>query len=268
MSLLQRLGINKHGGEQASLEKELTALQMALATCRGVATRLQRRQRELMGGLAAVMLAMGFVLGVYREPIAQAFVDLAAASGLTASSRDVESGLAAYSKGDYQTALKVLRPLAEQGDRRAQATVGLIYYRGRGVPQSNAEARRWFGLAADQGDPVAEFNLGVMYDEGQGVPQDHIEAAKWYQRAADQGSPQAQFNLGLWYAQGEGGAPDNVRAHMWFNLAAANFPTSDIRDRNAASSSRDAIAKVMTNGQIAEAQRLAREWKPSNSAQR
>jgi uncharacterized protein len=268
MSLLQRFGIGKHRSEQASLEKELTALQMALATCRGVATRWQRRQREFMAVLAVFMLTVGFALGVYREPLVQALADLTAASGLAGSSGDPNAGFTAYGKGNYETALKLLRPLAEAGDRRAQSTLGLMYFRGRGVPQSDAEALRWFRLAADHGDALAEFNLGLMYAEGEGVPQDHAEAAKWYRRAADQGNPQAQFNLGLWYARGDGGPPDNVRAHMWFNLAAANFPDSNIRDRNAASSSRDAVAKLMTNEQIAEAQKQAREWKPSRSAAR
>ena len=268
LSLLQRFGFGNGRSEQASLEKELTALQMALATCRGVVTRWQRRQRELVAALALCMLGLGFALGVYRGPIAQTFADLAAASGLTAPASDTDAGLSAYAKGNYETALKVLRPLAEGGDSRAQATLGTMYNRGRGVSQSNTEALRWFHLAADRGDALAEFNLGLMYAEGQGVPQDQALAADWYRKAADQGNPQAQYNLGLWYAHGDAGRPDNVRAHMWFNLAAASFPDTDIRDRNAASSSRDALAKIMTSAQIAEAQRLAREWKASKSAQR
>jgi uncharacterized protein len=181
---------------------------------------------------------------------------------LTGSVRDTNAGYAAYEKGNYESALKLLRPLAENGDARAQSTVGLLYYRGRGVQKDDAEALKWFRLAADRGDAIAEFNLGVMYAEGQGVPQDNDEAAKWYRLAADQGNPQAQYNLGLWYAQGDGGSPDNVRAHMWFNLAAAHFPASDSRNRGAAANSRDAVASNLTSDQIAEAQRLAREWKP------
>ena len=268
LSLLQRFGFGNDRSEQASLERQLTALQMALATCRGVATRWQRRQRELVAALALCMLALGFALGVYREPIAQVFADLAAASGLTAPASDTDAGLSAYAKGNYETALKILRPLAEGGDSRAQTVLGMMYSRGRGVSPSNTEALRWFHLAADRGDGLAEFNLGLMYAEGQGVPQDQALAADWYRKAADQGNPQAQYNLGLWYARGDAGRPDNVRAHMWFNLAAASFPDTDIRDRSAASSSRDALAKIMTSAQIAEAQRLAREWKASSSAQR
>ena len=103
-----------------------------------------------------------------------------------------------------------------------------------------------------------------MYSEGQGVPQDYAEAGKWYRRSAEQGYAQAQYNLGLWYAQGEAGPHDDVQAHMWFNLATARFPPSDILSRSAAIKNRDTLASRMTPDQIAQAQRLAREWQPNS----
>ena len=48
---------------------------------------------------------------------------------------------------------------------------------------------------------------------------------------------------------------DYVRAHMWFNLSAA-------QGNQDAAKNRDNIAKRMTPAQIAEAQKLAREWQP------
>jgi TPR repeat protein len=125
------------------------------------------------------MLALGFVLGVYREPIKHGVVSVVAPFGLTGS--PAEAGYAAYEKGNYKSALRGLLPLAEQGDLRAQTTLGLLYYRGsKDVPRDEAEALKWFRLAAERGDAAAEFNLGVMYSEGQGVPQDHAKAAKFY----------------------------------------------------------------------------------------
>ena len=90
-----------------------------------------------------------------------------------------------------------------------------------GVPQDDAEAVRWYRLAADQGRASAQNNLGGMYSNGRGVPQDAAEAARWYRLAADQGDAAAQFNLGLMYAKGRGVPQDYVSAHMWANLAAA-----------------------------------------------
>jgi uncharacterized protein len=160
------------------------------------------------------------------------------------------------------TALRLLRPLAEKGDARAQSTVGLMYYKGNGVAQDDREALHWFRLAADQGDARAQFNLGGIYFEAQGVPQDFAEAAKWWRLAADQGYPQAQYNLGLWFAEGKDGSPDNIQAHMWLNLAAAGFLASDNHGRDAAIRNRDVVASKMTTEQITQAQRLARDWKP------
>ncbi len=107
-----------------------------------------------------------------------------------AAAGPLEDGTAAYQRGDYATALRLLRPLAEQGHARAQ------------------------------------YNLGVAYHQGKGVPQDY------------------------------------VLAHMWSNLAASRFEDYVIVERDQAVRRRDSIASKMTPAQIAEAQRLAREWKP------
>ena len=110
-------------------------------------------------------------------------------------------------------------------------------------------------LAADQGQADAQYNLGLAYDVGEGVPQDYVEAVKWYRKAAAQGDASAQNNLGDTYYAGEGVLQDYVEAHKWYNLSAAAGNTI-------AGELRDLIAKKMTPEQIAEAQRLAREWKP------
>jgi TPR repeat protein len=94
-----------------------------------------------------------------------------------------------------------------------------------------------------------------MYLEGQGVLPDDAAAVSWFRKAADQGYAEAQSTLGLLYRSGEGVPQDYVLAHMWFNLAAA-------RGKQDAASHRDSISERMTAGQIAEAQKLAREWKP------
>jgi TPR repeat protein len=208
------------------------------------------------------MLALGFTLGVYREPIQEAVIGFAQTLGFARGAVNADAAYAAYQEGDYATALRLARPLAAGGDARAQSMLGLLYYGGRDVPQDHNEALRWFRRAADQDDAAAQLYLGVMFSEGQGVPQDNAEAATWFRRAADLGDAQAQYNLGLSYAKGETGEPDNVSAHVWFNLAAAHFPASDTGDRSAAIRNRDLVAKKMTPDQIAEAQKLALEWKP------
>jgi len=255
MSWLQRLGVGKARTQDDSLEAELTGLQAALATCKDVARRARHMDRELMAAVGVLMFALGLAVGIFHMQIGRGLLGL--------WGHNADAGYAAYRKGKYGTALELLRPLAEDGDARAESTLGLMYYRGgKGVQQDDRKALKWFRLAANQHDAVAEFNLGVMYADGQGVPQDNTEAENWYRQAADQGDARAEYNLGLWYARGLGGSPDYVRAHMWFNLAASHFPESAVSERSLAINNRDVVAGKMTSAKIAEAQRRAREWKP------
>ncbi len=163
-------------------------------------------------------------------------------------------GQKALEKGDYAAALKEFLPLARQGNSVAQFNLGFMYHEGKGVPLDSKEALKWYRLAADQGDPAAQFNLGVMYDKGDGVPQDYKEAIQWYRLAADQGTPSAQLNLGFMYDKGIGVPQNYVQAYMWYSLAGASGSAKGPNNR-------DLIAPKMTPAQIAEAQRLAREWK-------
>ncbi len=171
-----------------------------------------------------------------------------------------EDAEAAFLKQDYATALRLLRPLADQGDAWAQNSLGVMYRNGQGVPKDDAQAVKWYRLAADQGDAWAQIMLGVMYRNGQGVPKDDAQAVKWYRLAADQGNASAQSLLGAMYASGQGVPKDYALAYMWWNLAAAGAPDADIRER--AVKPRDALASMMTPAQVAKAQRMSREWQP------
>ncbi len=82
----------------------------------------------------------------------------------------------------------------------------------------------------------------------------------WLRTAAEKGYAPAQYNLGVMYHTGQGVPQDYVQAHMWYNLAAAGLPPGEGRD--SAAKNRDIVAKLMTPAQLAEAQRLAREWRP------
>ena len=111
-----------------------------------------------------------------------------------ATAQNFQKGFDAYNAGDYQTALREWRPLAEQGDAAAQ------------------------------------YNLALVYMGGEGVPQDYAEAVKWYRLAVEQGHASAQYNLAVHYKNGEGVLQSNVMAHMWSNISSANgHPTSGER---------------------------------------
>ena len=107
---------------------------------------------------------------------------LIGALGAQALAADFQAGVEAYDRGDYVAALREFRPLAEQGDAKAQLRLSVMYALGQGVPQDDAEAMKWHHKAAEQGDALAQVLLAFMYTE-----QDDAEAAKWYRRAAEQG---------------------------------------------------------------------------------
>jgi TPR repeat protein len=122
--------------------------------------------------------------------------------------------------------------------------------------QDYASALQGLRPLADTGNVRAQFLLGFMYELGLGVLEDDIEAAKWYRRAADTGDDYAQYHMGIMHMNGQGGLPrDVVRAYMWLDLAA-------MRGHLGAAMWRDKLAGSMSAAQIAEAQKLAREWKP------
>ena len=147
------------------------------------------------------------------------------------------------------------REAAEQGHAKAQFYLGLMYAIGRGVTRDDAEAEAWRRRAAEQGFAPTKYSLASRYAIGEGVSQDDAEAATRNRRAAEQGQAGAQFNLGTMYAKGEGVPQDDVQAHLWFNLAGAG-------GNDEAREARDMVRKLMSREQVAEAQRLAREWKP------
>src|SRR5437762_9610739 len=83
-----------------------------------------------------------------------------------------EDGVAAAYRGDYGTAARLWRPLAEAGVAIAQNNLGALYARGLGVKKDDAEATKWYLAAAQQGLADAESNMGYQYERGFGVPQD------------------------------------------------------------------------------------------------
>ena len=143
----------------------------------------------------------------------------------TAIAEPLEDARAAYQHGDFATAYKTFRSLADQGNAAAQTNLGVMYGSGDGVPQSFSDALKWFHKAADQGDAAAQFNLGLLYRDGKGVTRNY------------------------------------VLAYMWFELAVSQFPPSQVESRGSALKARDFVAFKLSTTQIAKAQKLAREWK-------
>jgi len=194
-----------------------------------------RSEPRINVGLAALVVSLSLAAPVVAGPL--------------------ENGVKAANRRDYATALRLLRPLAEQGNPKAQGLLGLMYEIGKAVPQDYTAAALWYREAAERGDRLAQHNLAVMYANGRGVPQDEAESQRWYRKAAEQGDASAQSLVGSAYLFGRGAPKDLVQAYMWLNLAARGGEPG-------AAQTRDGLEPFMTAEQIAEAQRLTREWRP------
>jgi len=156
---------------------------------------------------------------------------------------------------DFGEAVKWFRKAAERDYAPAQFFLGLSYYSGHGMPKNDGEAVKWYYKAAEQNYAPAQFGLGVCYEEGQGVPKNNGEAVKWYFKAAEQNYAPAQSNLGIAYGLGKGVQKDSVESYKWFLLASANgFQEWE--------KGIPIIESSMSREEIAEGQKLAREFRP------
>ncbi|WP_246333090.1 tetratricopeptide repeat protein [Aureimonas mangrovi] len=125
----------------------------------------------------------------------------------------------AFQRGLYLSALRIAEPLANLGDSAAQTLLGEIYAGGFGVPRDEAEAARWYRVAAEAGVPRAQFRYAMMLIEGEGVTPDEAAARDLMRQAADAGEPTAAFNYGQMLIQSSptGGFTEAAR---YFRVAA------------------------------------------------
>lgn len=151
------------------------------------------------------------------------------------------------------------RKAAEQGLPKAQDELAFIYFHGCGVPEDFAEAVKWELKAADKGDVFIQYFIAEKYFRGAGVPMNHAEAAAWYRKAAEKDLDWAQCRLGLMYYNGQGLPQNYIEAYFWANIAAA-------KGNQDAVSLRNTVSSLMTQAQIAKAQELSANWKPSTSS--
>jgi uncharacterized protein len=163
-----------------------------------------------MRGLARVLFAAAVIAG--------------AVSAAPAHGDQLRQGRAAFARGNYVQAARLLAPMARRGNPRAAAMLGFMYENGFGVPQSYDVAAELYGGAAERGDAIGQHLLGLMYDKGHGVDR------------------------------------DDVLAYKWLSLAAAAAP---MHNREPYLRIRDAVASKMSLDQIIEGQRLALDWRPT-----
>jgi TPR repeat protein len=134
---------------------------------------------------------------------------VAALAGHLEAEKALRAGKYARAKSEYER-------LAEQGDAKAQAQLGLMYARGQGVATNRGKAAELLRRAAEQGDAEGAFGLGMVYDNGDISSPDKAQAAKWYRLAADKNHPRAAYMLAGMLLKGDGIAksPDEGMDYM------------------------------------------------------
>ena len=174
----------------------------------------------------------------------------------------------ARSKGDYQDALAIIKPLVESGNPTAQSLSAYSYLNGLGVPKDISIAKSLYTAAAEQGHSLSAYSLGRLHkDEAErsGSTYEYRASIKWFKaffEGNQDGSIEiegwsAAFSLGTYYQNGNGVIKDKVYAHMWHNISeslpgnikplAGNWPPTKL------------LALIMSPEELAEAQKLARE---------
>jgi len=93
-----------------------------------------------------------------------------------------EDGMASYNRGDYAPAIRLFRPLAEQGNAKAQRVLGVMYRRGEGVKRSSVRAFIWFSRAAARGDAQAKAELREV---SQSMTTEELSQAREMARACE-----------------------------------------------------------------------------------
>ena len=148
-----------------------------------------------------------------------------ASLGVPTHAEPVADATAAIARKDFATAARLLQPLAAAGNAAAQTRLGLLYYHGQGVPESNAKALEWFQRAASQGLAEAQFHLGNMHAYGMAPTTSDDDpnwlAAQWYFQAARQGHAEAQYSLAVMFLTGSGVVQSVSEARKWMERAAA-----------------------------------------------
>ena len=166
-------------------------------------------------------------------------------------------------KGTYPQAYKLLLGLAEQEHAEAQFDIGYLYDFGLGVPKDQKKSLEWYRRSAKNGSPRSLAYLGSAYSLGKGdFPKDRVQAKKLYLLAAEQGHARAQSFLGGLYFSGNGIPKNKVQAYKWWALSEKHFSSG--KQKKFAREDLNQLKKKMTSGQIAEAEKLVREWKPKS----
>lgn len=139
----------------------------------------------------------------------------------------LNNGISAFEMQEYDKAMALIKPLAEQGNPEAQYFMGTFYWYGSGITRSTPIAQKWFSkayqtwlTAAEQGDANAMVEVSRMYNSGLGVERDVEAALKWIRLALEHEVVEAYSVLGDMYMEGDGVEKNREEALKHYSKAA------------------------------------------------
>jgi len=161
----------------------------------------------------------------------------------------------------YAEADEWLRRAALAGDSEAQFWLGQGYTLGRLGSVDYHQALIWLRRAAAQRHSLAEYSLGQMYREGEGVRENDSVAASWFKKSADDAADYLEVEaavtqLAYLYRDTEL-SRNHLEAYKWLVIIGSSLDPPYYEDANRA-------AKHLTKSQIAQGQRMARDWKSTH----
>lgn len=175
-----------------------------------------------------------------------------------------------YAQGGYQfsrdtdEAIFWLTKAANQGDKEAQAILGLDYFNGIGVKIDDQLGLRWSRMAADQGSAAGQRLVGFAYEQGRGVPKDYAEAVRWTSLSAEQGDGTALSNLGVYFFFGYGVPVDYREALFWYSAGLARMSPGVVMQRSQVG--RDQASSHLSQSDAQQVKLEAASWTPTAGA--
>ena len=167
---------------------------------------------------------------------------------------ELKDGAIAYSRGDFATAARELRPLADQGNTTAQYLLGAALLNAKPPTYDLAGAETWLKKSADQGNLAAMRDLGKLNWFAK-TPSDAAQAVHWLARSAERGDAESQHLLGLLYLDGKVVERKPAEAYKWLLLSSER---GHVLSAVILRESRDKFS----DEDRAEGQKLAAAWKP------
>ena len=140
------------------------------------------------------------------------------------------SGIAAFESKQFNHALQLLTPHAQNGNSDAQYRLAVMYQNGLGQVRNEVSAYRWMKCAADQDHSLALHALGYMYLDGDCAKQDDQKAVACFEKAVNLGLEGSMLALAQMYHQGRGVVQNTAKAKLLYDRA--GFDPAELVSQN------------------------------------